>query len=126
MRMLLSTYRSRWNDPLFEALVRMRELGANVRGCMPRDFAERLPEVRVQLLRAGLPARKWAIETTPPSAAYLPGLAGALLGAGADRQLHTRLPRATQPLAAELSARAADLVATRFDTIATAASGGWR
>ena len=41
MRVLLSTYGGRGDEPLVRLAVRLRALGADVRVCAPSDWAER-------------------------------------------------------------------------------------
>ena len=49
MRVLLSTYDSRGGvEPLVGLAVRLRALGAQVRGCAPPDCAEQLAEMQPQ------------------------------------------------------------------------------
>ena len=43
MRVLLSTYGGRGDEPLVGPAVRLRALGAEVRVCAPPDWAERRP-----------------------------------------------------------------------------------
>src|SRR5450755_883524 len=73
MRVLLSTYDSRWGvEPLAGLAVRLRELGAEVRVCAPPDCAEQLAEVGVPLVPVGAPVRPLVHEARPPSAADVP------------------------------------------------------
>ncbi|UZG55612.1 glycosyltransferase [Rhodococcus opacus] len=80
MRVLLSTYGSRGDvEPLVGLVVRLRELGAEVRVCAPpdEDFAERLAGVGVPMVPVGRSAR--ALTTAAPSAADLPRRAAELI-----------------------------------------------
>lgn len=95
MRVLLSTYGSRGDvEPLGALAVRLRELGAEVRMCVPPDkeFAELLSGIGVELVPIGRPVRPIMHGRTPPSAA-------------------------------ELSRHRAELLAEQFDTVAAAAEG---
>jgi vancomycin aglycone glucosyltransferase len=58
VRVLLSTYGPcRYVEPMVGLAVRLRALGAKVRVCAPRDFAELLAEVGVPLVLVGRPVR---------------------------------------------------------------------
>jgi vancomycin aglycone glucosyltransferase len=95
MRVLLSTYGSRGDvEPLGALAVRLRELGAEVRMCVPPDkeFAELLSGIGVELVPIGRPVRPIMHGRTPPSSA-------------------------------ELSRHRAELLAEQFDTVAAAAEG---
>ena len=63
MRVLLSTYDSRGGvEPLAALGVQLQAVGAEVLVCAPPDFAERLDEAGVPLLRgrrASTPAGAW-------------------------------------------------------------------
>jgi hypothetical protein len=86
MRVLLSTYDSRWGvEPLLGLAVRLRELGAQVRMCAPPDCAERLAEVGVPLVRVGAPVRPLVHGASPPSAADVPRRAAELIAAQFDK-----------------------------------------
>jgi vancomycin aglycone glucosyltransferase len=89
VRVLLSTYDSRGGvEPLVGLVVRLRELGAEVRVCAPPDCAERLAEVGVPLVPVGPPVRPLVHGATPPSAADVPRLTAELIAtavAGAIR-----------------------------------------
>jgi vancomycin aglycone glucosyltransferase len=75
MRVLLSTYRSRWDvEPMVGLAVQSRALGAETRVCARPDeeLAELLAGVGVSRLRVGEPVRPLVTRATPPSAADLP------------------------------------------------------
>jgi len=95
MRVLLSTYGSRGDvEPLGALALRLRELGAKVRMCVPPDkvFAELLSGIGVELVPIGRPVRPIMHGASPPSAA-------------------------------ELSRYRAELLAEQFDGLAAAAEG---
>ena len=95
MRVLLLTYGARGDvEPLVGLAVRLRALGAEVRVCAPPD--EEFAEL---LARVGVPL----VPVGPPVRALVTG--------------------AAPPSAADLSRRAAELVAAQFDTVAAAAEG---
>jgi vancomycin aglycone glucosyltransferase len=55
MRVLLSTYGSRGDvEPIVGLAVQLRALGAEVRVCVPPDFAELLARVGVPLVPIGV------------------------------------------------------------------------
>ncbi|MEU6407116.1 glycosyltransferase [Streptomyces sp. NPDC046985] len=82
MRVLLSTYGTRGDvEPLAALAVRLRELGVEVRMCVPPDdeFARRLAGLGVDPVPVGPPVRDVARGTAMPSAAELARYRTALL-----------------------------------------------
>jgi len=65
--------------------VRLRELGAEVRGCAPPDRAERLVELGVPLVLVGQPVRPLLHGSAPPSAADVSRIAAGLIAAQFDK-----------------------------------------
>ncbi len=59
-------------EPLVALAVRLRALGAEVRGCASPDFAECLAEVGVPLAPVGQPVRPLVHGATPPSGGRAP------------------------------------------------------
>nr|ACJ60956.1 VEG14 [uncultured soil bacterium] len=67
MRVLISGCGSRGDtEPLVALAVRLRELGTEVRMCLPPDYAERCAEVGVQMVPVGRPVRESAREPGEP------------------------------------------------------------
>jgi vancomycin aglycone glucosyltransferase len=56
-------------EPMAGLAVRLRALGAEVRVCVPQNFAELLARVGMQLVPVGQPVRPMVTGATPPSAA---------------------------------------------------------
>jgi vancomycin aglycone glucosyltransferase len=84
MRVLWSTYGPRADvEPMVALAVRLRALDAEVRVCVPPDFAELLARVGAPLVPVGQPMRPIAHGATPP-AADLPRRAAELVAARFD------------------------------------------
>jgi vancomycin aglycone glucosyltransferase len=85
MRVLLSTYGGRGDvEPLAALALRLQGLGAEVQVCAPPDRVERLAEVGVPSVPAGLPVRSLMHGRVRPSPPDLPQLAAELIAAQFD------------------------------------------